>query len=64
MMFGVSEQFHNYMNLLLDVAGGGGPFATAPARIKGNILNATDAQNTAFGYFRLSQTDTRNYVVE
>ena len=63
-LFGVSEQFHNYMNLLLDVAGGGGPFATAPARIKGNILNATDAQNTAFGYFRLSQTDTRNYVVE
>lgn len=63
-IFGVSEQFHNYMNLLLDVAGGGGPFATAPARIKGNILNTTDAQNTAFGYFRLSQTDTKSYVVE
>jgi len=63
-LYGVSEQFHNYMSLLLDVAGGGGPFSTAPAKVKGNILNATDAQNTAFGYFRLSQTDTRNYVVE
>ncbi|MDR6967602.1 hypothetical protein J2X31_001614 [Flavobacterium arsenatis] len=63
-IFGVSEQFYNYMNLLLDIAGGGGPFATAPAKVKGNILNTTDAQNTAFGYFRLSQTDTRNYVVE
>lgn len=63
-IFGISEQFHNYMNLLLDVAGGGGPFSTAPARVKGNILNSTDPDNTAFGYFRLSQTDTRNYVVQ
>lgn len=63
-LYGVSEQFHNYMSLLLDVADGGGPFATAPAKVKGNILNTTDAQKTAFGYFRLSQTDTRNYVIE
>lgn len=63
-LYGVSEQFHNYMNLLLDVAGGGGPFSTAPAKVKGNILNSTDVDNTAFGYFRLSQTDTRNYVVQ
>lgn len=63
-LFGVSEQFHNYMNLLLDVAGGGGPFSTAPARVKGNIINSTDTASTAFGYFRLSQADTVSYTVE
>lgn len=63
-LYGVSEQFHNYMNLLLNIAGGGGPFSTAPAKVKGNIINTTDAKNTAFGYFRLSQTDTRHYDVQ
>lgn len=63
-IYGISEQFHNYMNLLLEVSGGGGPFSTAPARVKGNIINTTNTENKAFGYFRLSQTDSRNYVVE
>lgn len=63
-LYGVSEQFHNYMNLLLDIAGGGGPFGTAPAKVKGNVLNTTNPDNTAFGYFRLSQVDSRNYVIE
>ena len=63
-IYGTSEQFSNYMSLLLDVSGGGGPFSTAPAKVKGNIINTTNPENTAFGYFRLSQTDTVNYVVE
>lgn len=63
-IYGVSEQFSNYMRLLLDVSGGGGPFSTAPAQVKGNIINNTKTDNRAFGYFRLSQTDSVNYSIE
>jgi hypothetical protein len=61
---GISEQYYNYMNLLLDSADGGGPFSTTPAKLKGNIINTTNSKNPAFGYFRLSQTDTENYLVQ
>lgn len=63
-IFGVSKQYYNYMNLLLNISSGGGPFSTTPSKLKGNILNSTDAKNPAFGYFRLSQTDTKNYLVQ
>jgi hypothetical protein len=63
-IYGTSEQFSNYMGLLLDVAGGGGPFSTTPTKVKGNIINTTDAKNFAFGYFRLSQCQTVNYTVQ
>ena len=54
------------MRKLTAVAGStsGGPFATAPASVRGNIVNQTDFKNFAFGYFNLSETDYRNYVVE
>lgn len=63
-IYGISEQYYNYMNLLLDVADPGGPFSTVPSKIKGNIVNTTEAKNLAFGYFRLSQTATENYIVQ
>ena len=58
--FGVSQQFYNYMNILLSVAGsqGGGPFQSPPATVKGNIKNTTDFPNYPLGYFRLSEVDT------
>ncbi len=63
-IFGVSQQYYNYMNLLLDVADPGGPFSTTPSKVRGNIVNVTNAKNFAFGYFRLCQTDTMNYLVQ
>jgi hypothetical protein len=54
------------MNILLDVAGsnGGSPFATPPATVRGNIINQTNNDNFALGYFQLSEMDTKNYVVQ
>lgn len=65
-LFGISKRYFEYMRKLTAVAGSasGGPFATAPASVRGNIINQTDSKNFAFGYFNLSETDYRNYVVE
>ena len=64
-LFGVSRRYYNYFNKLLGIAGGnGGPFATAPVTVRGNIVNLTNVNNYALGYFRLSEADVRSYTVE
>lgn len=65
-LHGISERYHNYMNILISVSGGlsNGPFSTPPATVKGNIINQTNSTNYPLGYFRLSEVDIRNYVVQ
>jgi Domain of unknown function (DUF4249) len=65
-IYGVSKRYFEYMNKLITVAGGssGGPFSIPPATVKGNIVNQTNSKNYALGYFNVSETDFRNYVVE
>lgn len=60
---GISKNFYNYMNLLLEVYGGN-PFSIPPGNIRGNIVNTTDSNNFAFGYFRLCEADKVSYVVK
>lgn len=63
---GISERYYNYMNILLSISGGntGSPFASPPATVRGNIINTTNENNYALGYFSLSEVDYMNYVVE
>lgn len=62
---GISRRFYEYMFILRSQAGtGGGPFQTQPTIVRGNIINETNADNFAFGYFRLSETNTFNYTIE
>ena len=62
---GISERFYNYMYILSSQTGaGGGPFQTQPTTVKGNIINTTERNNYAFGYFRLSETHTLHYEVQ
>jgi len=63
-LYGVSEEFHDYMFIILQQTGGGGPFETQPATVRGNIINETDPDNYPFGYFRISEVSLFNYVVE
>ena len=65
-IYGISKQYFEYMNKLIVVAGGssGGPFSTPPATVRGNIVNQTDPNNYALGYFSASETDFRNYVIQ
>ncbi len=64
--FGISKTYFNYMNVLLNISGnqGGSPFQTPSATVRGNIINTTNFDNYALGYFRLSETDTKNYIIQ
>jgi hypothetical protein len=63
---GISENFYEYMFILRSQAGtsNGGPFQTQPTLVRGNIINTTNPENFAFGYFRLSEADFLQYEVE
>ncbi|PXY43377.1 DUF4249 domain-containing protein [Flavobacterium hydrophilum] len=65
--YGISKQYYNYMNILVDIAGSGGvggPFQTPPATVRGNIVNTTDKNNFPLGYFSLSETVSKKYTVK
>ena len=63
---GVSERFYEFMFVLLQQSsdGGGGPFETQPATVRGNCINQTNSENFPFGYFRLSEVSEFVYTVE
>jgi hypothetical protein len=63
---GISQRYYNYMNILLSIAvsNGGSPFQTPPATVRGNIINQTNFDNFALGYFSVSETDQQTYIVQ
>ncbi|MCF8715784.1 DUF4249 domain-containing protein [Joostella atrarenae] len=64
-LYGISKRYFTYMQTLLSQTGeNGGPFETQPATVRGNIVNESDLDNFAFGYFRLSETDNYTYTIE
>lgn len=64
-LYGISEQFYNFMYVLLQQTGGqGGPFQTQPATVRGNIVNTSNPDNFPLGYFRVSEVSTLSYTVE
>ena len=65
-LFGVDEQFYNFMFVLLQQGSedSGGPFETQPATIKGNIINQTDPDNYPLGYFRISELSTVTFTIQ
>lgn len=60
---GVSKNYFNYMKLILE-ASSSNPFSVPPGNIRGNIINTSDANNFALGYFRLCETDQVSYTVK
>jgi hypothetical protein len=62
----VSERYFNYLSKLIEISGseGGGPFSTPPATVKGNIVNLTNKNNYALGYFSLAEGKGENYKVK
>ena len=64
-LYGSTEEFYNYMFILLQqTGGGGGPFETQPATVRGNIMNETNPENYPLGYFRIAELSILNYQVE
>jgi hypothetical protein len=64
--YGISQRYFEYMSVLLSVSGnaGGGPFQSPPVSVRGNIVNTTNEQNYPFGYFNLSEIDTKSYTIQ
>ena len=56
----LEEQFYNYMKIILKQNGKnrGSPFETVPATVRGNIINKTNSDNYALGYFNISEAYT------
>ena len=63
-LYGISERYYNFMNILLDAAGGSGnPFQAVPVTARGNIINTTNPDNYPLGYFRVSQVTAEDFTV-
>lgn len=64
--YGISERYYNYMSILISVTEGGtgsGPFQTPPVNARGNIVNQTNENNFAMGYFRLGEETPVDYTI-
>ena len=63
---GVTQGYFNYMDVLLEQTGTNsmGPFSTPTATVRGNIINQTNFDHFALGYFRLSKTEVSEYVIQ
>lgn len=62
--FGISEDYHNYIRILIEQSEGAGLFSTTPVPLKGNCINITKPNNYAFGYFRLTQVVKTSYTFQ
>lgn len=64
-LYGISRRYYDYFRKLLAASGAGsGPFQTAPGSVRGNIINQTHFENFAYGYFRLSEVDVKDYTIQ
>jgi hypothetical protein len=64
-LYGISRRYYDYFRKLLAASGANnGPFQTAPGSVRGNIINRTHFENFAYGYFRLSEVDVKDYTIK
>jgi hypothetical protein len=64
-LYGISKSYYNYMfKLILATGNDGNPFPTTPSAVRGNIINQTNNNNYAFGYFRLAEVATKSYTIK
>jgi hypothetical protein len=64
-LYGISKSYYNYMfKLILATGNDGNPFPTTPNAVRGNIINQTNSNNYAFGYFRLAEVDIKSYKIK
>jgi len=64
-LYGISKRYSEYFKKISQASGNGGnPFQTTPVGVRGNIVNQTDSKNFAFGYFKLSEVDAKDYTIK
>ena len=62
----MQKQYYKFLEILLSISGnnGGGPFQAPPVTVRGNILNTTNPDDFPFGYFNLSEIDSKTYTIQ
>lgn len=60
---GIDRRCFTFYDTLLQQSGGGGPFDTQPATVRGNVINTTNPEKFPFGYFRVSEKFEIEYTV-
>ncbi len=64
-LYGISRRYHDYFKKLLNASGNDdNPFSTVPTLVRGNIVNQSNSENYAFGYFRLSEVSEREFTIQ
>ncbi|WP_196886644.1 DUF4249 domain-containing protein [Aureivirga sp. CE67] len=63
-LLNISKQYYDFMNLLLEQADNGNPFAGNPAGVNGNCYNQTNPENRPLGYFRVTETRNITHVLQ
>jgi hypothetical protein len=63
---GISERYYNFMSKIYATVSetNAGPFETAPAEIRGNIVNMTNPNTFAYGYFNLSEVSQIEHITD
>lgn len=60
----ITEEAYQYLFAFYDQAtGGGSPFSTPPASVRGNVANLTRPEHRALGFFLTADVQTRTLIV-
>ncbi len=62
-MYGTSDAYNNYLLVLLN-QGGVAIFDTTPVAVRGNVINLTNPDRYAHGYFRVTEVNRTSHTFE
>lgn len=62
-LYGISERYYYYMEKLMNIVGGNGPFGVPAGVLRGNVVNTTNPADYPLGYFNVSEIDTKVYTI-
>jgi hypothetical protein len=65
-LMGISQKYYDYMSKIYITVSetNAGPFETPPADIRGNVINRSNPDKNAYGYFRLSEVSNIEHITD
>ncbi len=60
----VTREAYNFMNLLREQVYGGGQFSTPPAPVRGNVVNISNQEDFALGFFMVSSIVSKEVEIK
>ncbi len=62
--FEIDKQYYQYLSILVNQVNSSGIFDPAPAEVKGNVINQTNEEEYAYGYFRVVLGNKMEVVID